>query len=144
MLEIIILAVGKIKNKFFSEAIEEYARRLKPYAAVKIMELVAESFADASREQAKQKEGERLARALQKYDRADIFLMHERGKEMDSLEFSRQLENHSGKIIFVIAGALGFSEEILKEYRQLSLSRLTFPHEMARLILLEQIYRAVT
>jgi 23S rRNA (pseudouridine1915-N3)-methyltransferase len=144
MMEIIIIAIGKIKNEFFANAIEEYLKRLKPCAAIKTIELPAESFGDSSREKAKQAEGERILRALEKYAGAKIFLLHERGEEMDSLKFAARLENHSGKIVFAVAGALGFSEEVLTKHRQLSLSQMTFPHELARLVLLEQIYRAAT
>ena len=142
MLEIIIIAIGKIKNEFFSGAIQEYLLRLKPYASVKILELTPEAFSDSSREKAKKTEGERILSALEKYAGAEIFLLHERGKEMDSVKFSEKLSSTSGKVVFVVAGALGFNEEVLQKYNQLSLSKMTFPHEMARLILLEQIYRA--
>ncbi|MDD4902171.1 MAG: 23S rRNA (pseudouridine(1915)-N(3))-methyltransferase RlmH [Patescibacteria group bacterium] len=144
MLEIIIIAIGKIKNNFFSGAIEEYLTRLKPYAAVKILELAPEAFSESSREKAKKIEGERIVKSLEKYNSAEIFLLHERGREMDSLKFAQKMSAANGKIVFVIAGALGFDEEALKKYPQLSLSKMTFPHEMARLILLEQIYRAAT
>jgi 23S rRNA (pseudouridine1915-N3)-methyltransferase len=145
MLEIIIIAIGKIKNEFFAGAIEEYLMRLKPYASVKILELASESFSDSSREKAKKAEGEKIAAALEKYADADIWLLHERGKEFDSVNFARQLDGAGRKIVFAIAGALGFSEEVLQQkYRQLSLSKFTFPHELARLVLLEQIYRATT
>ncbi|HTX87131.1 MAG TPA: 23S rRNA (pseudouridine(1915)-N(3))-methyltransferase RlmH [Candidatus Nanoarchaeia archaeon] len=144
MLEIIIIAIGKIKNDFFAGAIAEYLSRLKPYAAIKIIELAPESFNDSSREKSKKTEGERILSTLEKFNSSDVYLLRERGSEMDSVKFAGQLDNHPGKTVFVIAGALGFSEELFKKYRQLSLSKLTFPHEMARLILLEQIYRAVT
>jgi 23S rRNA (pseudouridine1915-N3)-methyltransferase len=144
MLEIIIIAIGKVKNNFFSGAIGEYLARLKPYASVKILELTPESFSESNREKAKKIEGERIVKALEKYSDAEIFLLHERGREMDSLKFSEKLAHANGKIVFVIAGALGFDEEVLKKYQQLSLSKMTFPHEMARLILLEQLYRAIT
>jgi 23S rRNA (pseudouridine1915-N3)-methyltransferase len=144
MLEIIIITISKIKNEFFAGAIEEYLKRLKPYAAVKIIELASESFGNSDKEKAKQAEGERILRALEKYSGAEIFLLHERGEEIDSVKFARRLESSVGKTVFVIAGALGFAEEVLQKYRQLSLSKMTFPHEMARLILLEQIYRSAT
>jgi 23S rRNA (pseudouridine1915-N3)-methyltransferase len=142
MLEIIILAIGKVKNEFFAGAIDEYLLRLKPYASVKILEITLEAFGDSDHKKAKQAEGERILRNLEKYAGAEIFLLHERGREMDSIKFSEKIAN--GKIVFVIAGALGFSEEVLQKYNQLSLSKMTFPHELARLVLLEQIYRAAT
>ncbi len=144
MLEIIILAIGKVKNEYFSEAIREYLTRLKPYAAIKILELAPEPFTDSNREKAKQLEGERIVRVLEKYAGEQIFLMHERGRELDSVKFSEKLAAAGGKLVFVIAGALGFAEEVLKKYPLLSLSQMTFPHEMARLILVEQIYRSAT
>jgi 23S rRNA (pseudouridine1915-N3)-methyltransferase len=143
MLEIIIIAIGKVKNESFAAAIKEYLARLKPYASVKITELVPEPFNDSNRGKAKQLEGGRIVRALEKYDRSEIFLLHERGKEITSMKFSEKL-SAQGKAIFVIAGALGFDESVLTQYQQFSLSEMTFPHEMARLILLEQIYRAAT
>lgn len=144
MMEIIIIAIGKIKNEFFSGAIKEYLLRLKPYASVKILELNPEPFGDSNHEKSKKVEGERILSALEKYAGAEVFLLHERGKEMDSVKFSEKMSSTSGKIVFVVAGALGFSEEVLQKYSQLSLSKMTFPHEMARLILLEQLYRAIT
>jgi 23S rRNA (pseudouridine1915-N3)-methyltransferase len=144
MLEIIIIAIGKVKNEFFAGAIGEYLMRLKPYASVKILELSPEPFNDSNREKVKKAEGERILSALEKYAGAEIFLMHERGKEMDSVKLSEKLAGANGKVVFAIAGALGFAEEVLVKYNQLSLSKMTFPHELARLILLEQIYRAAT
>jgi 23S rRNA (pseudouridine1915-N3)-methyltransferase len=144
MLEIIILAIGKVKNDFFAGAINEYLLRLKPYASIKILEITPEAFGDSDHLKAKKAEGEKVLRNLEKYAGAEIFLMHERGRELDSLKFSEKMEAANGKIVFVIAGALGFSEEVLQKYPQLSLSKMTFPHEMARLILLEQVYRATT
>jgi 23S rRNA (pseudouridine1915-N3)-methyltransferase len=144
MLEIIIIAIGKIKNEFFSGAIQEYLLRLKPYASVKILELSPEPFNDSNRDKAKKAEGERILSALEKYAGAEILLLHERGKEMDSVKLSEKLAGANGKVVFAIAGALGFPEEVLAKYPQLSLSKMTFPHELARLVLLEQIYRATT
>jgi 23S rRNA (pseudouridine1915-N3)-methyltransferase len=144
MLEIIIIAIGKTKNEFFSGAIAEYLLRLKLYASIKILELTPESFCESNHAQAKKAEGERILKNLEKFAGEEIFLMHERGRELDSIKFSEKLSSANGKTIFVIAGALGFSEEVLEKYPQISLSKMTFPHELARLLLLEQIYRATT
>jgi 23S rRNA (pseudouridine1915-N3)-methyltransferase len=144
MLEIIIIAIGKVKNDFFAGAIAEYLKRLKPYASVKVLELSPESFNESSRAKAKKTEGERILKALEKYDPSEVLLLHERGREMESVKFSEKLSAANGKTVFVIAGALGFDEAVLQKYQQLSLSKMTFPHEMARLILLEQIYRAAS
>jgi 23S rRNA (pseudouridine1915-N3)-methyltransferase len=144
MLEIIIIAIGKIKNEYFSGAIGEYLTRLKPYAAVKILELSPEPFTESNRDKAKKAEGERILSALEKYAGEAVLLLHERGREIDSVKLSEKLAATNGKTVFVIAGALGFDEQVLTKYNQLSLSKMTFPHELARLILLEQIYRATT
>jgi 23S rRNA (pseudouridine1915-N3)-methyltransferase len=143
MFEIVIIAVGKVKNEFLNGAIDEYLKRLKPYAAVKVIELAPESFGGSDHSKAKKTEGERIVAALEKYADADVWLLREQGKEFDSLGFAAKLDGAGRKIVFVIAGALGFSEEVLQpKYHQLSLSKFTFPHELARLILLEQIYRS--
>jgi 23S rRNA (pseudouridine1915-N3)-methyltransferase len=144
MLEIIIIAIGKIKNEYFAGAIKEYLLRLKPFASVKIIELAPESFTESSRGKAKKEEGGRILAALEKYSGENILLLHERGRETDSIKLAEKLSGANGKTIFVIAGALGFDEAALAKYPQLSLSKMTFPHELARLILLEQIYRSAT
>ena len=143
MLEIIIIAIGKVKNEFFAGAINEYLVRLKPYASVKILELSPEPFTESNRDKAKKAEGERIMAVLEKYSGESVVLLHERGKEIDSVKLSEKLAA-TNKTVFVIAGALGFDEQVLAKYNQLSLSKMTFPHEMARLILLEQVYRATT
>lgn len=142
MFNIAILAIGKVKDRNLAAGIEEYLKRLRPYAAVKVEEIKPEPFGASDKEKAKRSEGERLMRALEKYAGDRIFLLSEWGEEFDSLGFSEKLEKESGRMVFVIAGALGFSEEIFKKHPKISLSKLTFPHELARLVLLEQIYRA--
>ncbi len=146
MLNITMIAVGKMRS-WTKEAEGEYAKRLKPYAKLNIVEVEAESFRDdsGSKIKAKKKEGERILAHLSRYPEADIMLLRESGKQFSSLEFARFLIGRNNHLILVLAGALGFSEEIVKKYpKSLSLSLMTFPHEMARVVLLEQIYRAAT
>lgn len=139
-----IVAFGKIKEPYWREAASEYLKRLRPYARLKIIELKAEAFSSAGREAAKKIEGERLAACLSGFSGAAIFLLAEKGQEFDSLEFSKKLSGTNVPLVLVIGGALGFSSEIFASYPKLSLSKLTFPHELARVVLLEQLYRAAT
>lgn len=144
MFKITLVTIGKIKDKNLASLKDEYLKRLKPYAVIREEELKPESFSEGNREKVKTKEGERILFFLEKHNEAEIFLLAERGVELNSIEFSKKLAKISKEIIFVIAGALGFSDDIINKYNKLSLSKLTFTHEMARIILLEQIYRATT
>ncbi|KKR21318.1 MAG: hypothetical protein UT48_C0010G0066 [Parcubacteria group bacterium GW2011_GWE2_39_37] len=144
MLNITILAVGKIKEKHFLVAFTEYLKRLKPYAKCIVEEVKAESFDDANRLNAKRKEGERITNYLKKFPDSRVLLLDEKGEEHTSEKFAQSLEKINGHIIFVIGGSLGFDFKILDGFSRLSLSRLTMPHELARVVLIEQIYRATT
>lgn len=144
MNKITIIAVGKIKEKFWQTAIEEYAKRLKPYAVLNFVEIKAESFSSQNKKQAQIIENKRLIKVLEKYNKQNIYFLTEAGQEFNSLKFAKFLENKS-ELVLVIGGALGWAEEIKEKYPQtISLSQLTMPHEMARVVLLEQIYRAVS
>lgn len=144
MNKITIVVVGKIKEKFWQTAIEEYAKRLKPYAVLNFVEIKAESFSNQNKKQAQIIENQRLIKVLEKYNNQNIYLLAEAGQEFDSLKFAKFIENKS-ELVLVIGGALGWAEEIKQKYPQsISLSQLTMPHEMARVVLLEQIYRAVS
>ena len=103
-------------------------------------------FNDSNKDKTKKEEGEKILKFLEKKNRAEIFILHEKGSEYDSNSFAKVIKENEGKeITFVIGGSLGFSEEVLKKYpKQISLSKMTFLHEMAKVILIEQIYRAIT
>ena len=147
MLDLTIIAYGKIKEAAYKKMAEEYLKRLKPTARIKYIELETTSFSEKNQEAAKKLEGERLINYLEKYLNhnagAVVYLLAERGKKFDSVDFAHWL-NSKQPLILVIGGALGYSEEVYNSYPSISLSDLTFPHELARLILLEQIYRATT
>ena len=143
MLDITLLAVGKIKDKNLSALAQEYLKRLRPFARLKVVELPAVAFSSALQTKAKELEGEKIENFLEKNPDALCYLLSERGEMFDSLTFATWLEKKS-PLILVIAGSLGFSPFLVKKYPKLSLSALTFPHELARVILLEQIYRAAT
>jgi len=145
MINITILAIGKVRQNYVSIAINEYLERLAPYGKIKIEELKAEKFTEHNREQAKQKEAERISEYLTKRSGSRVIIMDERGKLVNSPDFSRLIDLEQKPIIFVIGGALGLAENIKRGYKEhISLSSLTLPHEMARLILTEQIYRGAT
>jgi len=146
MFDITILAVGKIKEEYFKEACGEYIKRLSPYARISIEEIPYEPFHhDGEKTKAKQKEGERIKKFLEKRDNCEIFLLDEHGREYTSEQFAGAMEKISAPIVFVIGGSLGMSEEVLSlPYKKIALSSLTFPHELVRVVVLEQIYRVVT
>lgn len=146
MFHITILAIGKLKEKYFQTVAFEYAKRLKPYAKLEIVEMEAESFSEdeGSRLRAKKKEGERILKFLKKHGNAEIIILDEKGKEFSSNGFAKFLDSIDRHIVFIVGGALGFDDEIKKQpFMRLSLSQMTYPHELARVVLLEQIFRAV-
>lgn len=144
MLKISIIAVGKVKEKFWQAAIQEYLKRLKPYAKLEVIEVLAEAFSSQNKKNSQSKENGRLMKILEKYNKSDVYLLAEYGQEFTSLGFADFLKNKK-EIILVLGGALGWAEEIKKEYPQsISLSQLTMPHELVRVVLLEQIYRAAS
>ncbi len=145
MFKITILAVGKIKNKAIAELINNYTKRLSHLAKLDIVELPAVSFSDSSQAKAKQSEGQAILAWLAKQTGAEVWLLDERGKNLTSTDLAASLTKSSAKVIMVVGGALGLAEEVKQKIKfHLALSKMTLPHELARLILLEQIYRAAT
>lgn len=143
MFDITILAIGKIKEPYFFEAANEYLKRLKPYAKIRIVELEPEPFNNSNKEKVRKIETEKLVSFLKKQEHARVFILSEHGKGMDSHEFAELLDKENNRTIFVFGGSLGFDRDILEKYQnRISLSPMTFPHEMARVVLLEQAYRA--
>ncbi|MCR5784277.1 MAG: 23S rRNA (pseudouridine(1915)-N(3))-methyltransferase RlmH [Eubacterium sp.] len=148
-MKITIICVGKIKEKYFTDAIAEYSKRMSRYSSFEIKEVSDEKTPDNASEKEclliKEKEGERLLK-LWDENAYNIALCIE-GKMLDSVELSHKIEDImlSGKshICFIIGGSLGLSENIVKksDYK-LSFSKMTFPHQLMRVILCEQIYRA--
>ena len=145
-----ILCVGKVKEKFYRDAISEYSKRLSKYCSLEIVEVADEKTSDAATEVEnniiKSKEGERILKHIK--DKDFVISLAIEGQEKDSIQFSKYIENLgvSGKssIVFVIGGSLGISDEVFKrtDYK-VSFSKMTFPHQLMRVILLEQIYRAM-
>lgn len=140
-----IVAVGKIKEKSLSQLIEEYKKRIGAYSKIEIIEVSDEPSDRLSDEKVKEIEGQRIIKQLKKD--SYVILLSLKGKQMDSIKFSREIEKintyNSSHITFVIGGSVGVSEQV--EQRAdllLKLSEMTFPHNIARLLILEQIYRA--
>lgn len=147
-MKITVLTVGKIKEKYFTAAIAEYSKRLGRYCRLEMIEVQDEKTPDKAPEainlQIKEKEGERLL-ANMKED-AYVIALAIQGKELSSEQLAQKISqltlNGKSHITFVIGGSLGLSDAVLKraDY-QLSFSPMTFPHQLMRVILLEQIYR---
>ncbi len=147
MFNIQIVALGKLKDGYWKESAKEYLKRLTSYAKIDVVEIPEKSFRDSDNvEDIKKQEAKKLLPYLKKADM--VIALHERGKEMTSVEFSSFLAEHSErgqKIVFLIGGPLGLHESILeKANHQLSLSQMTLPHQMVRVVFLEQLYRAGT
>lgn len=148
MIKITLLTVGKIKEKYFTDAIKEYSKRLSRYCKLEIVEVADEKTPDgaseALEEQIKNKEGEKLLKNIK--DGMYVIALAIDGKMRDSVEFANHIEKlgvcGNGNIAFVIGGSLGLSKEVLKRAdEKISFSKMTFPHQLMRVVLLEQIYR---
>ncbi|KGP73189.1 23S rRNA (pseudouridine(1915)-N(3))-methyltransferase RlmH [Pontibacillus yanchengensis] len=148
-MKISIISVGKLKEKYLKQGIEEYIKRMGPYAKVDIQEVsdekAPENLSEAQMEEVKQKEGERILSKIG----ADTYVitLEIEGKMITSEKLAEQLDQlatyGNSKIAFVIGGSLGISEDVQKRSDfALSFSKMTFPHQMMRLMLLEQVYRA--
>jgi 23S rRNA (pseudouridine1915-N3)-methyltransferase len=143
-----IVTVGKLKEKYLKQGIDEYLKRLTIYAKVEILEVADEKAPEELSElemmQVKQKEGERILAKISQD--TYVIALAINGKLQSSEELAESIDKLAtygkSKIAFVIGGSLGLSEEVLKRSNeQLSFSRMTFPHQLMRLILVEQIYR---
>ena len=147
-MKITLLTVGKTDKDWVKQGIDIYASRMKhyfPFSIVEIPEL--KNASSLSQEQIKTKEGELILKNVKPAD--EVILLDERGREFSSMEFAKTLQDkisYTGKdIVFVIGGAYGFSEAVRQRSNsKISLSRMTFSHQMIRAIFIEQLYRAFT
>ena len=143
-----LLTVGKTDKDWVKQGIDIYASRMKhyfPFSIVEIPEL--KNVSSLSQDQIKTKEGELILKNVKPTD--DMILLDERGREFSSMEFAKALQDkisYTGKdIVFVIGGAYGFSDAVRQRSNsKISLSRMTFSHQMVRAIFVEQLYRAFT
>lgn len=148
-MKITIVAVGKIKEKFFSMAVDEYLKRLSRYCKLDIVEVPDEKTPEDATEREmrliKEKEGERILASVK--EGSYMIALDICGKMLDSVQVSEKIAklgvDGTSHITFIIGGSLGLDDRVLKsaDYR-LSFSPMTFPHQLMRVILLEQLYRA--
>lgn len=148
-MKITLLTVGKIKEKYFTMAIDEYKKRLGRYCKLEIIEVADEKTPDNAsgheEDIIRAKEGERLAKYIK--DGAYVISLAIHGKQYSSEEFADKIDklgiNGVSHIIFIIGGSIGIDKNILNNSNELlSFSKMTFPHQLMRVVLLEQIYRA--
>ena len=147
-MKIALLTVGKTDRDWVKQGLDIYMARLKHYITFSVNEIPElKNVSALSKEQIKAKEGDLILKNIRPTD--EVVLLDEHGKEYSSLEFASLLQNkinyESKDIVFVIGGAYGFSEPVYKRANsKISLSRMTFSHQMVRAIFAEQIYRAFT
>lgn len=143
-MKIKVLWVGKSRDPWVKDAIEEYAGRIRRYCPLELVDIRDEKGAAA--EEMRCRECERLEKQIP--PGATLILLDERGEQMDSPALAsfvgRQRDSSVAELVFVIGGAYGFSEEFRRRGKLLALSKMTFTHQMVRAFLLEQIYRAFT
>lgn len=143
-MKIKVLWVGKSRDPWVREAVDEYAGRIRRYCPLELVDIRDEKGAEA--EEMRRRECERLEKQIPA--NATLILLDERGEQPDSPGLAaligKQRDSGVGEIVFAIGGAYGFSEEFRRRGKLLSLSRMTFTHQMVRAFLLEQIYRAFT
>ena len=143
MLHINVICVGKIKESFFRDAILEYSKRLSRFCNLTITEL-QEKASEKIEQEIKEKEGQNIISHIKKD--SYVIALDLTGKELDSVALSQKIENLSisnSSITFIIGGSLGLSKQVLNSCNEkLCFSKMTFPHQLIRIFLLEQIYRA--
>ena len=148
MLTINVICIGKVKEKFFKDAIDEYSKRLSKYCKLNILELPDEKIPDKTNinieNEIKSKECNNIINNIKKD--SFVICLDLTGKEFTSEQFSKNIENismQSSQITFIIGGSLGLTEKILNIANQkICFSKMTFPHQLIRVFLLEQIFRA--
>ena len=148
-MEIKIITVGKLKEKYLKLGIEEYTKRLKRYTKVTLIEVpdekAPETLSEKEIEQVKEKEGERILSHIQ--DKDYVFALAILGKNYDSVGFAKQIQqlqvHGKSTLTFVIGGSLGLSDSVMKRANEaISFGAFTYPHQLMKLILVEQIYRS--
>ena len=149
MMNITIISVGKLKEKYLKQAIDEYSKRLTRYCKIDSIELPDEKTPDNASEkeelQIKYKEGQLILSKIK--DNMFVIAMDLNAKQMTSEEFSKFIETQgvmgNSNITFVIGGSLGLSQDVIKRANyKICFSKMTFPHQLFRVMLLEQVYRA--
>lgn len=148
MLNISIICIGKIKEKYLKEGIEEYNKRLSKYCKLNITQLPDEKMPDKLYPKLEQEIKEKECNNIINHIKKDSFIiaLDLKGEELSSIEFSNQLKNISmenSHITFIIGGSLGLTDNLLKMcHLKVCFSKMTFPHQLIRVFLLEQTFRA--
>ena len=145
MLRIKIVAVGNLKEKYFVDAVKEYSKRITPFAKLEICEIQEANSSISNIEQIKNVEGQKILSELDGF----VVVLDSGGKQLTSPELAEFLKEKAvsgvSKISFVIGGSVGLSDEVKTRANYvLSFSKMTFPHQLMRVVLLEQLYRAET
>ena len=142
-MKINIISVGKIKEQYFIDGINEYSKRISKYANIESITVMDESN-DLDEKTVKKREGERILSKIP--NNSYTIVLDLNGKELDSVEFAKKMDeitNVSSTINFIIGGSLGLDKDVIdKANYRLCFSKFTFPHKLMKLILLEQIYRS--
>lgn len=147
-MKITLLVIGKTDNRYFAEAIAEYQKRIEHYLSFDVQIIPdVKNTKNMTLDQQKEKEGELILKSLQAGD--CLVLLDEKGKGYTSLQFASYIEKKmhtvSKRLVFVVGGPYGFSQAVYdKATEKVTLSRMTFSHQMVRLIFVEQLYRAMT
>ncbi|GAE34444.1 23S rRNA (pseudouridine(1915)-N(3))-methyltransferase RlmH [Halalkalibacter akibai] len=148
-MNISIVTVGKLKEKYLKQGIDEYTKRLSAYAKIELIEVAdekaPEQASEAEQQQIKEKEGERILAKL--HPDTYVIALAIQGKMLTSEQLADNLDKLAtygkSKIAFVIGGSLGLSDDVMKRANEsLSFSKMTFPHQLMKLVLVEQVYRA--
>ena len=148
MLNINIVCIGKIKENYLKDAINEYSKRLRKYCKLNILELPDEKIPDKLNESISQEIKAKESNNILNHIKKDSYIicLDLKGKEFSSEEFSKNIDNLSlqtSNITFVIGGSLGLSDDILKKaHQKICFSKMTFPHQLIRVFLLQQLFRA--
>ena len=148
-MKITVITVGKIKEKFLKDAIAEYSKRLSKYCKLEIVEVADEKTPDNASEVVEDAIRSKEAERILKYVKDDAFVitLEINGKQLSSEELADKIDNlgvqGTSHIIFIIGGSIGLGQEVLQKSNfALSFSKMTFPHQLMRVVLLEQIYRS--
>lgn len=144
-----IISVGKLKEKYLIQGSNEYVKRLKAYGKIELIEVpdekAPENLSEAQMRQVKEKEGERILAKIK--DHEFVYTLAIQGENPTSEAFAKQIDQlgiqGKSQLVFVIGGSLGLSDDVMQRSNaQISFGKMTYPHQLMRLILVEQIYRA--
>lgn len=144
-----IISVGKLKEKYLIQGSNEYVKRLKAYGKLELIEVpdekAPENLSEAQMRQVKEKEGERILAKIK--DHEFVYALAIQGENPTSEAFAKQIDQlgiqGKSQLVFVIGGSLGLSDDVMQRSNaQISFGKMTYPHQLMRLILVEQIYRA--